>query len=307
MISQIVSRRAALVGGAAAVGALGFSRSAWSAAPGARIVALGGAATEILYALGCGDRVVAVDVTSRYPAATRGKPNVGYYRSLSAEGVLALNPDLIVATDGAGPKEAMDVLTAASVKLVSLQEVHSAADIGARIRAVGEAVGEAERGAALAGAVETDLKTLQDGFARLPKRRKAIVLLGPPRGGGLMAAGAGSTGDLALTLAGAENAASGMTGWKPLTDEAAYGMEPDAIVALATSGPLSAGDVARSPGLAGSPAVKQGRVVVADALGFIGFGPRAAHAALGVAKSIYPEEHFADLPARAWVDEAQAK
>ena len=45
-----------------------------------RIVAIGGAVTEILFALGLGDRVVAVDQTSRYPAAARARPDVGYSR-----------------------------------------------------------------------------------------------------------------------------------------------------------------------------------------------------------------------------------
>src|SRR5690606_16447283 len=60
-----------------------------------RIVAVGGSITEILYALGRQDRVVAVDSTSAYPpAALQDKPNVGYMRALSPEGVLGLNPSL---------------------------------------------------------------------------------------------------------------------------------------------------------------------------------------------------------------------
>ena len=59
----------------------------------ARIVSIGGAITEILYALGFEDRLAGVDTTSLYPpAALRDKPNVGYMRQLSAEGVLGLNP-----------------------------------------------------------------------------------------------------------------------------------------------------------------------------------------------------------------------
>ena len=55
----------------------------------ARIVSIGGAITEILYALGFEDRLAGVDSTSLYPAAAlRDKPNVGYMRQLSAEGVL---------------------------------------------------------------------------------------------------------------------------------------------------------------------------------------------------------------------------
>lgn len=294
-----LSRRRVLSGFAAVAAGLALPSGVRAASAG-RIVSLGGAATEILYALGCGDRVVAVDVTSRYPAAAAQKPDVGYYRSLSAEGVLALGPDLVVATDGAGPKEAIDVLSAAAVKLVLLDEVRSSADIPARIRVVAAAVGEEERGAALASAVESDLAALAKSLGAVARKRKALVLLGPPRGGALMAAGSGSSGGMALGLAGAENAASAMTGWKPLSDEAAYGMEPEAIVVLATSGPVSAEEIMKRPGLAQSPAARDGRIVVADALGFVGFGPRAAHAALGVARRIYPETRLEDLPARPW-------
>src|SRR5215207_8192946 len=70
----------------------------------ARIVSIGGAITEILYALGFDDRLAGVDSTSLYPAAAlRDKPNVGYMRQLSAEGVLGLNPSLVLAAQGSGP------------------------------------------------------------------------------------------------------------------------------------------------------------------------------------------------------------
>ncbi len=66
-----------------------------------RIVSIGGAITEILYALGFEDRVAGVDATSLYPAAAlRDKPNVGYMRQLSPEGVLGLNPSLVLAAQG---------------------------------------------------------------------------------------------------------------------------------------------------------------------------------------------------------------
>lgn len=306
-MSWVLSRRSAVAGIAVLPAAAMLPRPLRAAGAG-KIVSLGGAATEILYALGCGDRIVGVDVTSRYPADATKKPSVGYYRSLSAEGVLALAPDLVVATDGAGPKEAIDVLSAASVKFVQLAEIRQGADIGARIRTVAEAVGEAERGEAFATTVEADLASLEASLKSVSPKRKALVLLGPPRGGALMAAGSGSTGGVALALAGAENAAAATNGWKPLSDEAAYGLEPDAIVVLATSGPVDPGEIARRPGLAQSPAVRDGRVIVADALGFVGFGPRVAHAIREVAAKIYPETPPAPLPPRAWAADAlQAK
>lgn len=304
MIESVVSRRWALGLATGAVASLAIRPAiAAGPAPVSRIVSLGGAATETLYALGCGDRIAAVDVTSRFPAVARAKPNVGYYRQLSAEGVLALSPDLVLAADGAGPKEALDVLASASVRLVLLAEVRRAADIPARIRAIAEAVGESARGEELATAVEADLATLRNSLAQIEKPRRTLVLLGPSRGTALMAGGAGSSGALALELAGAKNAADGASGWKPLTDEAAYGAEPEAIVVLATSGPVTAEDIAARPGLSLSPAVKEGRIVVTDALSFIGFGPRAAHAARAVAHGIYPEAALPKLPPRAWTQD----
>ena len=115
-----------------------------------------------------------------------------------------------------------------------------------------------------------------------------------------MAAGAGSSDGHALALAGADNAASALSGWKPLSDEAAYAMEPEAIVVLRTNTALSPEEIAAHPALGRSPAVREKRVVTADALGFIGFGPRVAHAARGVSAGIYPEAQIPVLPERAW-------
>ena len=108
----------------------------------ARIVSIGGAITEILYALGFEDRLAGVDATSLYPtAALRDKPNVGYMRQLSAEGVLGLNPSLVLAMQGSGPKETMDVLDAAKVPLVLVPETFSEQGLLDKIKLVGHAMG----------------------------------------------------------------------------------------------------------------------------------------------------------------------
>ncbi|WP_020181396.1 ABC transporter substrate-binding protein [Methylopila sp. M107] len=298
MESVAFSRRLVL-GGLSALAAFAHA-GAGRAGTKPRIVSLGGAATEILYALGLGDQVVAVDLSSGYPPEARRKPNVGYYRAISAEGALALSPTLIIATDGAGPKEALDVLAASAVRLVSLKEVTTAEDVSSRIVAVAEAAGVPERGAELAGVVAADLKAFGEDVAKIERRRRTLILLGPPRSGSIMAGGAGSSGGHALALAGADNAAAALSGWKPLTDEAAFGMAPDAIVVLQTNASISLDEIAQRPALKDSPAVREGRVIATDALGFVGFGPRAAHASLGVARRIYPEAVFRDLPRRAW-------
>ncbi|WP_043353303.1 ABC transporter substrate-binding protein, partial [Methylobacterium sp. B1] len=114
-----ISRRTLLA--AAAAGALAPRAAAAQAAT--RIAALGGAVTEILYRLGAGGRIVAVDTTSLYPPeALREKPNVGYLRALSAEGLLAQQPDLIIATEGAGPPAVLAQLREAGLRVETVTE-----------------------------------------------------------------------------------------------------------------------------------------------------------------------------------------
>jgi Periplasmic binding protein len=68
-------------------------------------------------------KIVAVDTTSLYPpAALQEKPNVGYMRQLSAEGVLALSPTLILALQGSGPKETIDILGQSKIPFVAVPD-----------------------------------------------------------------------------------------------------------------------------------------------------------------------------------------
>ena len=81
----------------------------------ARVVSIGGSVTEIVYALGAQERLIARDSTSVYPHNALSLPDVGYMRQLSPEGVLSVNPGAIIALQGSGPPEAVDVLKKASV------------------------------------------------------------------------------------------------------------------------------------------------------------------------------------------------
>jgi iron complex transport system substrate-binding protein len=71
----------------------------FSAAAAERIVSIGGDVTEIAFALGAGDEVIARDSTSLQPEAVKKLPDVGYMRQLNAEGILALKPSLVLTTE----------------------------------------------------------------------------------------------------------------------------------------------------------------------------------------------------------------
>ena len=108
-----------------------------------RIVSVGGDITEIIYPLGAGDRIVATDSTSVYPAAANDTPKVGYLRRLSAEGVLSVEPDLILISGAARPAEAVAQIRASGVRIIEMEPDYTIdgikeRDPRARARAPGE-------------------------------------------------------------------------------------------------------------------------------------------------------------------------
>jgi iron complex transport system substrate-binding protein len=152
----------------------GFLKPA-QAAEASRIVALGGTVTEIIYALGEGDRIAAVDSTSTYPKEADDKPDVGYVRQISPEGVLSQKPDLIVAESGAGPVDAIEILKTSGISFISIPSPPDTSAIPEKIRAVGAAIGAKDKAEALATEVASKLKTLQDKVASHTGPKKKVL------------------------------------------------------------------------------------------------------------------------------------
>ncbi len=284
----------------------GADGRAVTVADASRIVSVGGTVSEILYALGLGDRVVAVDLTSNFPAAANHKPKVGYLRALSAEGVLSLGPSVILAIEDAGPPETIDVLAQAAVPLVLVPKAEDAAGIGASIRLVAEAVGEAGRGAALADAVEADLAAVEAMLGPIAARRKAVFVLGVG-GGSPTVAGSGTAAHDAFALAHVDNALADADGYKPASDEATVAAAPDAVVLMADrSHHLADEAVLALPAFAGTPAAANGRLIRMSGGYLLNFGPRTAHAVRDLAAAVYPELALPALPPRPWTADTPA-
>lgn len=272
-----------------------------AAAADTRIVTLGGSITEIAYALGMGGQVVAVDSTSRHPAATERLPKVGYLRTLSAEGILSLRPDVVVGLDEAGPPQTLVQLRDSGARLKLVPEHYTTDGIVEKIHLVSVLFGAPERGNALATAVASDLSQIRGALSSLRQRPKVLFLLAASRGAPL-AAGTETAAAAMIDLAGGQNAVSGYKGYKPLSVEAAVAFAPDAIVmmqhSLDTLGGAEA--VLALPGIAATPAGKAKRLIAYDGLYLLGFGPRTAHAIRDLAQALHPGLALPALPARDW-------
>lgn len=255
-----------------------------------RIVSVGGALTETLYALGAQADLVGVDTTSLHPGAARALPSVGYARSLSAEGVLSLRPTLVVATEDAGPPAVLRQLQAAGVPLAVLPGDHRIEGVLARTQRLAELSGRPDPGRALIAALQRDWQATQARVARLATHAPRVLFVLSHSPGQTRVAGRETAADAMLRYAGAANALGGsFSGYKPLTPEGAIAAAPEVILAT-DQGLAAAGGVEgllRLPGLAQTPAGRNRRVAAMDALLLLGFGPRLPQATAALAELLH--------------------
>ena len=253
-----------------------------------RIVAVGGAITETLYALGVEDRIVAIDTTSVFPPQVAEKPDVGYMRALSAEGVLSQSPDLVLMEAGAGPPQAIALVKSSGVAVETMPDGWGVAAIAQKLEAIAAAVGKPEAGQVLAQGVEDDLSRLDGELSTIGPKKRVLFILSLVDGRP-MAAGSDTAADAMIALAGGENVFAAAHGYKTVSAEAATQLAPDVVVMMTGAGPNHAAvDPFAIPALKATPAGQAGALIRMDAAYLLGFGPRTADAARDLAARLYP-------------------
>ena len=262
-----------------------------------RIVSLNGSTTEILFALGVGNKVVGCDASSSYPKGIKEKlPSVGYQYGLNAEGILSLNPTLVIGRDDVRPPQVVQQLRMAGVTVLLLKEPRSFETAKQRLLTIGKAVGREKKAKALTDVLDADIKKLETKLAsrKAEPKQKALCLY--LRGTQTtLVLGTDTAPGAMFNIVGVENAAGNIKGNKPMTAEAVIAAQPDVYV-LFTTGLESIGGVdglLKLPGLAHTPAGKNRRVVTLDGQYLSGFGPRCGRAALDLFQGIYETDgHF---------------
>lgn len=262
-----------------------------------RIVSLNGSTTEILFTLGVGDNVVGCDRSSTYPKGVRDRlPSVGYQYGLNAEGILSLNPTLVIGRDDVRPPQVVQQLRMAGVTVLLLKEPRSFEAAKQRLRTIGKAVGREKKAEALINALDTDIKELEAKLASRKEQPKQKALFLYLRGTQTtLVLGTDTAAGAMFDIVGAENAAGSIKGNKPMTAEAAIAAQPDVYVLFTTSLESVGGidGLLKLPGLAHTPAGENKRVVTLDGQYLSGFGPRCGSAALDLFRGIYETDgHF---------------
>lgn len=235
------------------------------------IVSLGGSVTEIIYALGQEEQLIATDMSSLYPPEARELPQVGYYRAISVEGLVSTVPELILASENAGPKEVLDRIAELGIKVQRVSDDSTVKSLYERITQIAEVLGVKEEGDVLL----SEVKAAVEEVMALPTKpyRAALVV---NRTGTLQAAGSATSANELMTLAGFTNIFAEQKSYKPVSKESFLALQPEVIITTTTSIEKSGGlsQFTQDPVIANTPAAASGRIVVLDDLLALGMGPR---------------------------------
>lgn len=256
-----------------------------------RVATLGGVFTEVAYALGAQDQLVAVDASSFYPReALNENANLGYYRFLAAEPVLAANPTLIVGNEQTGPAEVVAQLEQAGVQLLLLPDGNDVEGARSLITTLGQLFGREESAAALIETLDEEVAAAAELVAQAGDAPSVLFVLQPPAAPMLVAGEVTAAGSM-ISLAGGANVYPGFPSYIPMTPEGIAEAAPDIILTTDASllrlGGMDA--FASTPGIAQTPAAMNGRIVHMDDLYLLGFGPRTGSAIADLARLLHPE------------------
>ena len=253
-----------------------------------RIVSIGGSLTETIVALGRKADLIGIDATSVYPPQDiAGLPNVGYIRQLSTEGVLSLEPKMIIASSEIGPKPVVDQLQKSGVKFEIFESEPTVEGASKNITRLGKIFGEEEKAAKLVSELDANIQQANGLIKNFKKKPKVLFIYA--RGSRVLnISGHSTSAHSVIELAGGANAFGNVPGFKPMTSEAVVAAQPDVILMLARGvGSLGgAQKVFDLPGVSLTPAGKTKNVVVMDDLKLLGFGPRLGEAVLELAQAL---------------------
>ena len=257
-----------------------------------RWVSAGGALSEWVSVLGGESKLVGVDTTSQHPQSLKKLPSIGYQRSLSAEGILSLRPDILIGSEEMGPPPVIAQVKSAKVRVELFSAQPDLPTLEKNVTHLGQLLGAQAQAAQLLESYQQQLTAQKARVAELQTKHKApgvLVLIGHA-GGKPLIAGKDTAADWLLQRAGGHNLAT-HTGYKPFSVESLAGLDPEVLMFAdrALSGEAAkAALFKKNPILNSSRAAKAGRVLELDPTLLVGgLGPRLPAALKDLSDGFY--------------------
>lgn len=259
-----------------------------------RIVSLSGDITEVIFELGLGANVVAIDVTTTYPPEATDIPGIGFAQMLAPEPVLGMEPTLVIGDQLTGPPEAIEQLRSTGIPVVILESQSTLEGVAVKINQIAEILSVPDAGSALVERVNAEIAEAKALVAEATAAgaeapRIAFVYSRGPQV--LLLFGQGmATNAMIVGAGGIDTAAeNGVRGAIPVTPEALVAADPEIIV-LPESGFLGLGGedaLDTIPGFSQTTAGQNGAYLVYDEAFFFNLGPRVGQALKQFVQDLY--------------------
>lgn len=247
-----------------------------------RLVIAGGSLTEIAFALGAQDDIVAVDTSSHFPREAHALPKIGYFRTLNVEGLLSVEPSHILLLEGSGPSTVINQLEALGVDMTLVKQEKTINSLYDTIKAVGDVVNRPAAAQALVSSMQAELAAQRERLAESEQPQaapiKALFLMTVGERG-LMAAGSNTVPNLIFDELKVQNIFADLDGFKPVSSEALLGLNPDFILlASHTTRGQSVEDICDNTQLQLWAAQRGCQLHKVDSLKYLGLTPRLVDA-----------------------------
>jgi iron complex transport system substrate-binding protein len=261
-----------------------------------RIVCIGQAYNEMIYALGAQGGLVGVDYSSTFPPEIKKLPTVGYHRALSAEGILSLKPTLIIHDNNIGPDNVVRQLQALNIPMKTFQAKNDSVD-GAKalLREMGAFFHKEQRAEELCAKMDRETTAVADSAKKYSNTptvavihfgRASNVYLIVGNGGG----GDASTAGKMVEMAGGKMAIE-KRGMQQMTSPEIIAKSNPQVILITEYGfdRLGSAEQAKTlPGVAETDAAKNGRIYRVAEHDLMYFGPETGENVAKLAKLIHP-------------------
>lgn len=242
-----------------------------------RIISIGPDITEIIYQLGAGDELVGRDMRSIYPPQAANLADVGYMRTLNAEGLLSLYPDKIIASQLAAPSVVFEQIESMGIPVIFISGEPSINGMINRIQQVAKAVERESQGGEL-------VKQMQATLAQIPSTKLPlnVMFIRSFNNNNILAAGKETLIDYVFQIAGLNNALADMNRYQTLSGEGLILAKPDLIVTTKTAMRYfqNEEDFWLLDNVINTPAGKNRQLLVMDDMALLSFGLQTPQAIL---------------------------
>ena len=258
-----------------------------------RIVCLAKQYNEIIFALGAEQDLVATDLTSTYPPEIKKLPTVGYHRALSAEGILAMKPTLIIHDNNIGPEHVVKQLTDLQIPMKTFADrVKDIEGTKSLIREMGDYFGKVPQADSICMTLDMDMQYALDNAKQHSDTPRVVIIHFGQASNVFLVVTKKSNAAKMVEWAGGTMAVEGTKGMNQLSAEVIASADPDVIL-LTDFGYDRLGSIEKIkelPGIAGTKAANTNRIYRIEEHDIIYFGPRTGKNVLALQKLLHGNE-----------------